>query len=133
MTSTECRAQVLIIEDDPDFQYALGVILNKCNCVVYKSDSYTDAKDALQQNTFDIVFCDLRLPGSKPGKQILSELKQCYPSIHFIMMSAHVDDETLCELLESGATDVIQKPFYLEYCASLIDSLIYAHEEDKAA
>jgi len=133
MSSTDNRARVLIIDDDDDFLYALGNILSKCQCEVYKADSYETAIQLLEEHTIDITFCDLRLPGSLPGKEILIELNQAYPDIHFIMMSAHVDDETLCELLDLGATDVIQKPFYRDYCDLLITNTMAINDQRWAA
>jgi len=72
-----------------------------------------DGKEALermQQQTFDIVLCDIRMP-TMDGMAFLKEAKAKGLEGTIIMMSAYGTVATAVEAMKMGAYDYVSKPF----------------------
>ncbi len=72
----------------------------------------TDGEEAVEifkKESPDIVFMDLTMPKMN-GKEALIEIKKIASNIHVIMVTADRQKETKKELLEAGASNVLNKP-----------------------
>ncbi|MDI6743749.1 MAG: response regulator transcription factor [Thermodesulfovibrionales bacterium] len=104
------KKQLLVVDDDPDILKVL-----KANFELYGFDAVTaanwaEAHDILNNQLPDIIILDLMLPDSD-GIQICRLLKDQYPRIPIIMLTAK--DSVFDKVMgfESGADDYIVKPF----------------------
>ena len=57
-----------------------------------------------------MVFLDLKMPGID-GMEVLRQIKEDWPKIRVIIITAHGTIETAVEAMKLGAVDFIQKPF----------------------
>ncbi|AXA37570.1 Response regulator of zinc sigma-54-dependent two-component system [Candidatus Sumerlaea chitinivorans] len=64
----------------------------------------------LGQQAFDVVLCDLRMPGMS-GIEVLDRAKQIRPTTDFVMMTAYAEVATAVESMKKGALDYLIKPF----------------------
>jgi len=74
---------------------------------------------AIERLEPDLVFIDLRLPDIS-GFEVLKRLKERYPDLPAIMISAHGDTRAAVEAVKAGAEDFLTKPFDLDELVHLV-------------
>jgi len=106
------KAQVLIIDDEPDIRDLLKNILEDAGYRCTAVGSVDEALLELGAQPFDLAFADIRMPG-KPVTALLEEIRRSYGGMAVIMITALNDAETAIETIRMGAFDYIIKPFNL--------------------
>lgn len=101
--------KILIIEDDPQINKMLKILLESNNYAVAAAFSGTEALLLLEKESFSLVLLDLMLPGLS-GEKVLLEINEKY-KVPIICVSAKDDLDTRIELIRNGADDYISKPF----------------------
>ena len=79
----------------------------------YRVDTAEDAKMALkklQENSWDIVLLDIKMPGMD-GMELQKRIKEIDPNLIVIMITAYASVDTAVQALKEGAFDYITKPF----------------------
>ena len=102
--------RIVVIEDDPRVQRALKRLLEPEGFTVEVAGDGPSGVAAVQTSPTTAVILDLRLPGV-PGRDVCREIKQQFPSIPVIILSAAADVTDKVLLLELGADDYVTKPF----------------------
>ena len=129
------RAQVLIVEDEPDHGDVMADALRRPGHVCTIVDSAARAVDELRHGSFDVVVTDLRMPnsagletpagtvapdGADAGLRVLDAARQLQPAAETIMVTAHGDVPTARTAFKHGAFDFIEKPLDLALFRSLV-------------
>ncbi len=70
----------------------------------------SSAVDTVEEENPDLVLLDIMLPG-KDGLTILKEIRQRFPGLPVIMLTARSEDIDIVVGLEMGADDYVSKPF----------------------
>lgn len=102
--------RILLIDDDPSVIFALKLLMK---AIGYEVTDTTDPAAGLEQITpeaFDVVISDLKMPGLN-GMQVLEHSKHRYPSMPFIIMSAHATDRDQKQARSLGCNAFLSKPF----------------------
>ena len=109
LNSTKKRA--LIVDDETDICYLLSHILKQKNIQTTIAGSLEEAEKMLQSSKpFYFVFLDNHLPDGLGINQI-KRWKEEFPSVHFIMITAHDSNEERRKAKSDGADSFIGKPF----------------------
>jgi len=82
-----------------------------------------EALDALQHHRPDIVLLDIMLPGVS-GLHVLKEIKRIDSTIAVIMVTGTDHAGLTAEAFESGAANVVRKPFDLQYLDRLVTEIV---------
>jgi two-component system nitrogen regulation response regulator NtrX len=104
---------VLIIDDERAIRNTLREILEYEK---FKVDDAQDGKEALikfKKNLYDLVLCDIKMPGGMDGLELLQQFRELNPDVPVVMISGHGTIETAVESVKKGAYDFIQKPLDL--------------------
>ncbi len=101
-------ARILIVDDEPSVRCLLQMALEETRHVITLAEDGTRALELLQQNQFDIVISDMKMPGMT-GIDVLSQVREKFPSIVVIMMTAFATVEKARQAFRLGATDFIMK------------------------
>ncbi len=102
--------KIAIVDDEPMIRSLLERLLKLAG---YETTAYPDgasALDACQQEAFDLLITDLRMPGID-GFELMECLKSEKPALPVIILTAHGDVDTAIEALRRKACDFITKPF----------------------
>jgi two-component system, OmpR family, response regulator ArlR len=104
------NSHILIVEDDKDIQDFLVSFLIQHGHLVKVTDKGTKALTMIDAHNPDLVILDLQLPDIK-GELVCKNIKEDYPHLPIIMLTAknHVYDKVLG--FQSGADDYVTKPF----------------------
>ncbi|MBP7380870.1 sigma-54-dependent Fis family transcriptional regulator [Myxococcota bacterium] len=105
--------KVLVIDDEPGLLQMLQVVLSRAGYGVTTVTSAREGLSLLGRQHFDLVLCDLRMPGMD-GMGFLAALKSSGMSITVIVMSAYGSGDDAIAAMKAGAYDYINKPFQSE-------------------
>lgn len=104
------KKKLLIVEDDAEYRAALDRALS-AEYVVSHCASIAEARDNLD-GEISIALVDVRLrqgTGNRDGLDLLESVKQAYPDLPVVMMTAYGDIDLAVEAMKLGAADFIQK------------------------
>ena len=102
--------KILVVDDMAAIRTSLREILEEEKHEVEEAKDGEEALKKLQQEHFDVAFCDIKMP-KVDGIELLEKVKKEGISTPFIMISAHGTKETALESIKRGAYFFIQKPF----------------------
>ncbi len=108
----------LIIEDDKSTLNAVQHSLQNLGHTTSVAKSGEDAIDLITQGSFDLILCDIMMPGIS-GLSFVTVLRSvhlCYTPI--IMMSTLNHGPLLDATFTAGANDFLNKPFTQEELAA---------------
>jgi len=112
-------ARILVVDDDADIRKTLAEILGYDGHVVEVARDGLEAQRLIEKVVFDIVLCDVRMPG-KDGMELLDWAKKTRPDVEFIMLSGHATIDMAVEATKKGAFDFLEKPLDLPKLEILI-------------
>ncbi len=132
------RDLVLVVDDDPGFARALTILLEDEG---YEAAVAASGRDALamleRRSTTSLLVCDLAMPGMS-GLEVLAQVRELWPRLPVIMMTAHSSVETAVRAIQLGAFQYLTKP--IEPAELLVQAaraiaqarLVNAHDELRA-
>jgi two-component system nitrogen regulation response regulator NtrX len=103
-------AKILVVDDLAAIRTSLREILEEENHEVAEAKDGEEALKKLEQEYYDIAFCDVKMP-KLDGIELLEKVKKAGINTPFIIISAHGTKETALECIKRGAYFFIQKPF----------------------
>ena len=110
---------VWIIDDDRSIRWVLEKALAR-EQIEYKSFASADeALAELPANLPQMVISDIRMPGSS-GLDLLQKLRDNYPALPVIIMTAYSDLESAVSAFQGGAFEYLPKPFDVNHAVELI-------------
>ncbi len=117
--------QAVVLDDDADTRFAISRILGKCGCEVEEAASVEAALAIVKASPIDIIFSDIRIPGEPGGEDLLEIAVASKLNVHIVLMSCAMDAEMRTRLMELGAAECVQKPFYKDVCMQILSELVY--------
>src|SRR6267378_595871 len=101
---------VWIIDDDRSIRWVFEKALTRENIAFKVFASAQEALQALSASTPQVVVSDIRMPGGS-GLELLQKLKEKYPNLPVIIMTAYSDLESAVAAFQGGAFEYLPKPF----------------------
>lgn len=104
--------RILVIEDDPEIQYLLSVVLDGEDREIVAVADGAAARNAIAGGTFDLVLLDLILP-DLDGRTLLTRLREdpATATVPVVVISARSDADIREDCYGLGADAYIEKPF----------------------
>lgn len=101
-------ANVLLIEDENDVRLLLKRVLLLEGFFVYEAENCKAASKILENESIDLVLCDVKLPDGN-GVEFISKIKKSYPYIEIIVLTAYGNIPDSVQAIKNGAFDYITK------------------------
>jgi len=101
---------VLIVEDDRALREALCTTLQLAGMEYFEADCAESALLQLEKHHVDIVVSDVNMPGMD-GHELLCHVKEKYPSLPMMLITAFGQIKLAVEAMQNGAADYLVKPF----------------------
>lgn len=116
---------VLIVDDEFSHRMLEREILQSSGYRVVDTDSGYNVMPLLEENNFDAVLLDQRMPGIT-GDQVCRRIRddKRYELLPIIMVTGCYDDKTLSDSLQAGASDFIRKPYSTVEFLSRVNSAV---------
>ena len=112
---------VWIVDDDKSIRWVLEKTLSR-EQILFKS--FASASEALSQLDAgaappQVLISDIRMPGQS-GLDLLQQVKERFPSLPVIIMTAYSDLESAVAAFQGGAFEYLPKPFDVDQALELI-------------
>ncbi|MDY6824546.1 MAG: response regulator [Thermodesulfobacteriota bacterium] len=104
------KKPILVVDDEKNIRLTLSQSLEPLDIPVQTAVNGEEALRKLHETPFGLVFLDLKMPGID-GMEVLRQIKDDWPNIRVIIITAHGTIESAVEAMKLGAVDFIQKPF----------------------
>ena len=107
------KSRILVVDDEESIREFLEIMLKKEGYEVSCAEDGQVAVDILKKKSFDLVISDMQMPNLS-GMDLLKHVKDQYPDVVFMMITAFGTTETAVEAMKIGAYDYITKPFKID-------------------
>jgi len=101
---------ILVVDDEKLLRDLLIKILTREGYQVDTAEDGEDAMEKLRHHRYHLLVSDIKMPRLN-GYELLKEVKQKYPDMAVIMMTAYGDSFSVKDSLLLGADEYITKPF----------------------
>lgn len=102
--------RIMVVDDEP-------IIIKSCESVLksegYNIEGFLSAKEAMlkmQEQPYDLVFTDLKMP-EVDGLTLIRWIRKERPDTGIVVITGYPSQETIKEALELGIIDYVPKPF----------------------
>lgn len=123
-------SQILVVEDDLGLREALVDTLLMAGYECDEVDSGEAALIALAKKTYDMVVSDIQM-GGMSGLSLLSNIKQKFPDLPVLLMTAYAKVDDAVSAMRNGAVDYIGKPFSPEVLINQVGRYVPAQKVEK--
>ncbi len=101
--------RILVVDDERNLRVSLTLIFERAGYSVSAAADAHEALDFLQAGAFDLVFLDLKMP-DMDGLTLLRGIRNIYPDLPVLILTAHATLESAIEAVREGARDYLLKP-----------------------
>lgn len=110
---------IWILDDDKSIRWVFEKALARTDLDFKTFSSVAEALNALNREQPQVVVSDIRMPNGS-GLEFLAEIKQRYPDIPVIIMTAYSDLESAVAAFQGGAFEYLAKPFDVDQAIDVI-------------
>lgn len=103
------KSSVLVIDDDTRIRNLLGRFLEENNFTVAMAKDAAEARQIMQQSSFDLLIVDVMMPNEN-GVELTASVRKT-SRVPIIILTARGDSDDRIAGLEAGADDYLPKPF----------------------
>jgi len=124
--------QVWVIDDDRSIRWVLEKALTKAGMHVTCFSNANGVMEALERDQPEAIITDVRMPGMD-GFDLLNRIRQTYPELPVIIMTAHSDLDSAVSAYHSGAFEYLPKPFDIEEAVDQVQRACKLRRETRAS
>jgi len=123
---------VWIVDDDQAIRWVLEKALGRAGMITRSFVSANDVSAALRVEIPAALISDIRMPGTD-GFELLKHVKENYPTLPVIIMTAFSDLDSTVTAFQGGAFDYLAKPFDINEAVALIARAVQEPETQEAS
>ncbi len=101
--------RIIVTDDDKNIRESLDWLLKKEGHDARLCQNGEEATELTQTESFDMAFCDVKMPGMG-GLKALERMLANQPELKIIMISGQADITTAVQATKLGAYDFMEKP-----------------------
>lgn len=129
------EAHILVLDDDKDVLTAINLLLKKEVREVTTEKNPENLLSLLKKQAFDLILLDMNFNASintgNEGIYWLNRIKEIYPVMCVIMITAYADIDLAIRSLKEGAADFIVKPWNNQRLVEAIGEILKKKDSDK--
>ena len=120
---SEFRGRILIADDEEAARRSLGQILAEDGYEVTLAANGEEAMRLVAEESPEVLVTDLRMPGID-GHELLARVRQGFPDVSVVIMTAHGTIRSAVQALREGAEDYLTKPIDVEELEHLLERIL---------
>lgn len=107
--------KVLLVDDDRSVLFTVKAMLMDMGIRhIFEAQDGKVALDFIDASvkgvSLDLILCDWNMP-KKTGFEFLREVRQSYPRLPFLMITARADESSVQDAVHAGVSGYLRKPF----------------------
>jgi len=115
--------RILVVDDEENMVHFLTKLLANEGYGVEGVRSGTEALERVRDTSYDLVLCDLRLPGAD-GIEVLKAVRETLPEAAVVVITAYGTIPSAIEAMRAGAYDYVTKPFRAHEILVVVDKAL---------
>ncbi len=115
--------RVMVVDDETRLLEATVRLLRRRGYDVAATESGEEALRQLEEERFDLLLLDIRMPGAD-GFELLRSAKRVCPELVVVMMTAYDHVDNAIQAMELGALGFVRKPVAIDELTAAIDSAL---------
>jgi signal transduction histidine kinase len=123
----DCKATVVVIDDDPHILELVGVILSGKGYRVITAQTAAQGMEHIASQSPELALIDYMMP-EIDGLTMLREVKTYHPETYVIIFTGKGNEEIAVELMKGGASEYILKPFNNKDLVKRLDNVLRIRE-----
>lgn len=123
--------KILVVDDEKNILLTVRHALEPRGYEVTSAATGEEALRLLEQQVFDLMLLDLKLPGVD-GMSVLKEASEKQPHVPVIIISAYGTVGNAVEAMKLGAIDFLEKPFSPEELREAVRRILARRELPEA-
>jgi two-component system nitrogen regulation response regulator GlnG len=124
--------EVWVIDDDRSIRWVLEKALTKAGMQVTAFSNANGVMEALERDQPEAIISDVRMPGMD-GFALLDKIKQSYPDLPVVIMTAHSDLDSAVSAYHSGAFEYLPKPFDIDDAVDQVERACKLSRQSRAS
>jgi putative two-component system response regulator len=116
--------RILVVDDEDTIRLVLAKYLRTRGFEVATAESGDGALEALAGGKFDLMLCDVRMPGLS-GVELVPAALEADPDLGIVMLSAVNDAPTATEAMAQGVLDYLTKPIELQHLHDAVQRALH--------
>ena len=122
-------SQVWVLDDDKSIRWVFEKALAKANITFECFSNTNEAINKFNHEKPQAIISDIRMPGES-GIDFLTKVKNKFPEIPIIIMTAYSDLDTAVSAFQKGAFEYIAKPFDIAKVINIIEQALESITKD---
>ncbi len=122
MVSVE-KERILIVDDEALILDMVASYVSHIGFEAMTAKNGREALERLRNEPFTILITDIKMP-EMDGFELMKTVRAEFPDIHIIAMTGHGVSYTFTDVVESGATDYVPKPFSLDEMRAKLNRVV---------
>jgi len=114
---------IWILDDDKSIRWVFEKALEKSNLPFKVFSNTNEAINQFNHDKPSVIVSDIRMPGES-GLSFLAKVKDKFPEIPIIIMTAYSDLDTAVASFQKGAFEYIAKPFDINHVINIINKAL---------
>ena len=125
------QVKTLLVDDDEFIRDSLKIAFATKGCALRVAESAEEGLQAINEEQFDIIISDFRLPGMN-GLDFLKLASVTQPAAVNILITAYRDDYSFSEAIRIGVSEFIEKPFSVKALVALLALALKRQDKNRA-
>ncbi len=117
------KLRILIVDDERIVRESFKHWFINAGHEVGTAASADEAMTRLEAEVYDLLFVDIKMPG-KSGLELLAEVRQEYPEVSVVIITAYGSIESAVQAMKTGASDYLLKPFKPEQLNLVLEKIV---------
>ena len=117
------KMRIMIVDDELIVRESLLNWFEKYGHEMDTAASGSEALEKLELKPFQLLFVDIKMPGMD-GLELLERVKEDYPDIMVVIITAYGSIESAVKAMRTGASDYLLKPFKPEQLSLVVERII---------
>lgn len=123
-TAPAAKTRILVVDDEDTIRLVLAKYLRTRGFDVATAESGDAALETLAGAKFELMLCDVRMPGLS-GVEIVPSALETDPDLGIVMLSAVNDAPTATEAMGRGVLDYLTKPIELQHLYEAVQRALH--------
>ena len=122
------KLKTLLVDDDELIRDAFSLVFMNKGCFLKVTETAEEGLRALEEESFDIIISDLKLPGID-GLEFFRHATVFQPNSVKVLITAYGDENVVPRAFGIGVHEFIEKPFSAKPLVESLSFLIETEEE----
>jgi DNA-binding response OmpR family regulator len=128
---TEEQPKILVVDDNEEVRTSLRAVLEVSQFRVTTATNVGEALNLIDTEPFDVLLCDLHMPGPGDGFTVVSAMRHTNPNAVTLVLTGFPALEEAMDAILLQADEVLVKPMEVPALIALIRDKLQKHGERK--